>query len=72
MLCIRNFVLRYLVQEFYQEYWVNLKLIATKAKSSDFDLLLCLECQKKSPKESLWGNIMKIIEINLHFCSLMM
>ena len=33
-----------LVQAFYQEYWVNLKLIATKANSSDFDLLLWPQC----------------------------
>ena len=31
----------YIVQ---QEYWVNLKLIATKANSADFDLLLWPQC----------------------------
>ena len=30
-----------IVQAFYQEYWVNLKLIATKANSTDLVSLLC-------------------------------
>ena len=47
----------FVVQAFYQEYWVNLTLIATKVNSTDFVSLLCPQRQKKVLRNPHGGTV---------------